>query len=564
MLVGLSAGMAAVILKSLVHYIHEAIVFKYQVRIEYYFYVLFPLVGILLTVFLVKRFLNGKLGRGTSNILHSLIKKSGILPKDQMYTHVLTSALTVGFGGSAGLESPMVTTGSAIGSNYARTYHLSYKDRVLLLASGAAAGIAAAFNSPIAGVLFALEVLLADVSISAFIPLIISAAMGALCSKIILQEGVLLSFHYLSPFDYTYTLYYAILGVLSGLVSVYYARTFTKIESLFEKSKLNLYSKALIGGLILAALILLFPSLFGEGYDSITDLSQQHADQLMINSLFTDFKNNEWVVLIFVGVVMMVKVVATAITIGSGGNGGNFAPALFVGAYLGYFFSRLVTMLGITRLPEGNFTIVAMSGMLSGIFYAPLTAIFLILEITGGYGLMIPLMIVSATSFTIVKYFETYSMDTKKLVKKGLVLSHSKDKSILASLKISSIIETDFHKVLPTTTLGELVEVVAHSKRNIFPVIDANNSLIGVIFLDNIREVMFKTALYDKVLAKELMRVPSTTVASDESMHAVMKKFDETGSWNLPVVDQGNYVGFISKSSIFSNYRKELIKSNIA
>ncbi|MBL7891436.1 MAG: chloride channel protein, partial [Bacteroidia bacterium] len=529
MLVGLTAGLAAVVLKTLVHFIHEAITHNYHFKFQYYLYIFFPLIGILLTVYSVKRFLHGKLGRGTANILHAIIKKSGILPKDQMYSHVITSALTVGFGGSAGLESPMVTTGSAIGSNYARTYHLTYKDRVLLLASGAAAGIAAAFNSPIAGVLFALEVLLADVSISAFIPLIISAAIGALCSKIILQEGILLSFHFLEPFNYRYVPFYALLGALAGLVSVYYSRTFTRIEKLLKPNKEHPYRKAITGGVILAGLILLFPSLFGEGYSSIISLSQMKAEQLMVNSLFSGYSTNEWFLLVFIGVVMMVKVVATSVTINSGGNGGNFAPSLFVGAYLGYFFSRLISMLGITKLPEGNFTIVAMAGILSGIFHAPLTAIFLIVEITGGYDLMIPLMIVSAISFTVAKYFEPFSMDAKKLAKKGHVLTHSKDKSILASLKISSIIETDFHKVMPDSKLRELVEVVAHSNRNIFPVVDAENHLLGVILLDNIREVMFKSELYDTVLAKELMRKPAATVTSDESMHAVMKKFDEAG-----------------------------------
>jgi CIC family chloride channel protein len=564
MLVGLTAGLAAIILKTLVHYIHDAITYDYHIPYQYYLYIFFPLIGILLTAYLVKRFLHGKLGRGTANILHAIIKKSAILPKDQMFTHIITSALTVGFGGSAGLESPMVTTGSAIGSNYARTYHLTYKDRVLLLASGAAAGIAAAFNSPIAGVLFALEVLLADVSMSAFIPLIIAAAIGALCSKIILKEGILLSFHYLQPFNYTFVPFYAILGALAGLVSVYYARTFTRIEDLLSPGKTNVYRKAIIGGVILSGLILLFPSLFGEGYSSITALSEMKADELMTNSLFSDYSHNEWFVLFFIGVVMMVKVVATSVTISSGGNGGNFAPALFVGAYLGYFFSRLITLLGITKLPSGNFTIVAMSGILSGIFHAPLTAIFLIVEITGGYELMIPLMIVSAISYTVVKYFEPYSMDAKKLAKKGHLLTHSKDKHILSSLKISAIIETEFHKVNPEANLGELVEVVAHSNRNLFPVVDAENHLVGIILLDNIREVMFKTALYDTVLVKELMRKPAATVSSDESMHAVMKKFDETGAWNLPVIDQDQYVGFISKSSVFTKYRKVLIKSNIA
>ena len=563
MLVGLTAGLAAVALKSIVNYIHRAIVYNYNIPFQYILYIFFPLIGLLTTVYVVQKVLKGKLGRGTANVLYSIAKKSAFLPKDQMYSHIFTSALTVGFGGSAGLESPIVTTGSAIGSNYARTYKLSYRDRVLLLACGASAGIAAAFNSPIAGVLFSLEVMLADVSISAFIPLIIAAAVGALCSNIILQEGELFAFHYIQPFNYHFTIYYIILGVLSGLVSVYYVRMYARVENLINPDKNRVYLKAIIGGLVLAVLILLFPTLFGEGYSSITALSEMNSEKLIQKSILQPLITNEWLLVLFIGILVFVKVVATSITISSGGNGGNFAPSLFVGAYLGYFFSRVIGMLGITKLPEGNFTIVAMSGILSGIFHAPLTAIFLIVEITGGYGLMIPLMIVSAISFTVVKYFEPYSMDDKKLAKKGHVMTQNKDKSILASLDVSSIIETDFHKVSPNSTLGELVEIIAHSSRNIFPVVNDQNQLVGIILLDNIREVMFKHELYETIYVKELMRSPAAKVTPKESMTSVMKKFDESGAWNLPVLSHNEYVGFVSKSSIFSKYRKVLVKTKI-
>ena len=563
MLVGLTAGLAAVALKSIVNYIHRAIVYNYNIPFQYILYIFFPLIGLLTTVYVVQKVLKGKLGRGTANVLYSIAKKSAFLPKDQMYSHIFTSALTVGFGGSAGLESPIVTTGSAIGSNYARTYKLSYRDRVLLLACGASAGIAAAFNSPIAGVLFSLEVMLADVSISAFIPLIIAAAVGALCSNIILQEGELFAFHYIQPFNFHFTIYYIILGVLSGLVSVYYVRMYARVENLINPDKNRVYLKAIIGGLVLAVLILLFPTLFGEGYSSITALSEMNSEKLIQKSILQPLITNEWLLVLFIGILVFVKVVATSITISSGGNGGNFAPSLFVGAYLGYFFSRVIGMLGITKLPEGNFTIVAMSGILSGIFHAPLTAIFLIVEITGGYGLMIPLMIVSAISFTVVKYFEPYSMDDKKLAKKGHVMTQNKDKSILASLDVSSIIETDFHKVSPNSTLGELVEIIGHSSRNIFPVVNDQNQLVGIILLDNIREVIFKHELYETIYVKELMRSPAAKVTPKESMTSVMKKFDESGAWNLPVLSHNEYVGFVSKSSIFSKYRKVLVKTKI-
>ncbi|HXC04661.1 MAG TPA: chloride channel protein [Bacteroidia bacterium] len=562
-LVGLSAGLAAVILKSLVHYIHYSITTDHHFPYQYYYYLAFPVIGLVLTTFIVQRFFKGKQGRGPANIIHSILRKSAILPKDQMYSQVLTSAITVGFGGSAGLESPMVTTGSAIGSNFGRTYHLHYKDRVLLLASGAAAGIAAAFDSPIAGVLFALEVLLTDVSITVFIPLIMAAATGALCSHIILQEGILLSFPKQQPFNSGNIPFYMILGILAGLVSVYYTRTYVKIEEFFKQRKGKPYQNALLGGIILSCLIMLFPTLFSEGYSGINSLAEGRPEDIIRNSALQGISSDPWFILIFIGLVMIVKVVATSVTINSGGNGGNFAPSLFTGAYLGYFFSRMINLTGLAKLPESNFTLVAMSGILSGIMHAPLTGIFLIAEITGGYNLMIPLMLVSATSFLIMKYFEPYSMEAKKLAKKGHVLTHDKDKSILSSLKAGTMIETGFHEVGPDTKLRELVDVVAHSSRNLFPVVNVNKELLGVITLDNIREIMFKTELYDSVFARDLMRMSPATLTPSESMHSVMKKFDETGAWNLPVILDGSYLGFISKTSVFTNYRQILKKSSL-
>ena len=561
-LVGITAGLAAVLLKTMVHYIHLGIVYNYHIRFQYYLYLIFPLTGILLTVYLVKRFLNGKLGKGTANILHAIVRKSAFLPRDQTYSHIITSAITVGLGGSAGLESPIVTTGSAIGSNYAKTYHLTYKDRVLLLACGASAGIAAAFNSPIAGVLFALEVLLVEVTISAFLPLIIAAAVGTLCSKIILKEGFLLSFSLQEPFDFHNVPFYILLGILAGFVSVYYTRTFIRIEKLFGAKKQKVYQKAIVGGLILAVLIFFFPPLFGEGYESIKALSGTGAQELLHRSILSKLGNNEWFVLFFIGAVMFIKVVAASITINGGGNGGNFAPSLFVGAYLGYFFSRLVNLCGISALPVSNFSIVAMAGILTGVFHAPLTGIFLIAEITGGYELMIPLMIVSAISYLVVKYLEPLSMEEKSLLKKGHVIIQNKDKSILSSLKMDKMIETDFQKVQPEATLRELTEIVAHSTRNIFPVVNSENHLVGIIYLDNIREIMFKSELYDTLQVERLMTNPAVTVSPNEHMHSVMKKFDSSNSWNLPVVEDRQYVGFVSKSSLLTKYRSRLIKTS--
>lgn len=558
-LVGLSAGLAAVVLKSFVFIIRQYFLEDYLLKFDYkYLYLILPLIGIGLTIIIVKYFFKNQFERGTTSILYTIAKKSSFLPFHQMYSHIITSGLTVGFGGSAGLESPIVSTGSAIGSNFAKTYKLSYKDRTLLLAAGAAGGIAGAFNAPIAGVLFALEVILVDISISAFIPLLIAAASGALLSKIILNESNLLFFKLKQPFDYHNVLLYIMLGLLAGLVSLYYVNFFDKVETKFSKIN-SRFSKWLIGGISLAILFALFPSLFGEGYQSIKALSESRAIDLFKDSLLISFINDKWILLIFITIALLLKAVATGLTLGSGGNGGNFAPSLFVGAYLGFVFAFFMSLLGFEDIPISNFTIVAMAGILSGVFHAPLTGIFLIAEITGGYELIIPLMIVSSISYVVVKYFHPESLDVKRLKEKGAVVSENKDTNILSKIDVKEMIETDFATIHFKATLRDIVETIKHSKRNTFPIVKKNNKLIGIIFLDNIREEMFNTEHYDTVTAKEVMRKPSTVIDSKEDIFSIMKKFEESGQWNLPVVENEIYIGFLSKSTILDKYRHELL-----
>ncbi len=560
-LVGVSAGIAAVILKlfvfSIKHYLVEGYLLKFNFK---YLYLILPFIGIGLTILIVKYFFKNQLNKGNSSILFAIAKKSSFLPFQQMYSHIITSALTVGFGGSAGLESPIVSTGAAIGSNFARTYKLSYKDRTLLLAAGAAGGIAGAFNAPIAGVLFALEVILVDISIGAFIPLLIAAACGALLSKIILNESNLLFFKLKTPFDYHNVPLYIILGLLAGVVSLYYVNFFDKIESKFKKIKSS-FKKWLIGGISLAFLFALFPSLFGEGYESIKALAEFRVSDLYKDSLIAGLINNNWIFLLFITVILLLKTVAVAITIGSGGNGGNFAPSLFVGAYLGFIFAMFLSLIGFENIKISNFTIVAMAGILSGVFHAPLTAIFLIAEITGGYELIIPLMMVSSISYLIVKFYHPESLDIRKLKEKGTVISDNKDTSILSKIDIASLIETDFATIHFKATLRDIVECFKHSKRNIFPVVKNNNKLLGIIYLDNVREEMFNAELYDKITATEVMRKPSTVINLNEDIFSIMKKFEESGHWNLPVVDNEIYVGFLSKSTILDKYRHELLET---
>jgi CIC family chloride channel protein len=559
-LVGLASGLAAVAVKYIVHSISRLVSFYSTNYEEFFLFALFPLLGILLTVFYMRFFLRGKLPRGSAEIVYSIAKKSSKLPAHQMYSHMITSALTVGFGGSMGLESPMVSTGSAIGANYGTAYRLSYKERTILLACGASAGIAAAFNSPIAGVLFAIEVLLADVSSAAFIPLIISAASGALLSKIILAEGITLSFSLQQPFNYHNTPYYMLLGILAGLVSLYYTRIYTWTEARMHGME-NIWLRALRGGLMLFILLIIFPPLFGEGYETIKQLAINNPGTLFQSSLIFSFIKTNGHLVAFLGLLVLVKPVAAAITIGSGGNGGNFAPALFVGAYLGFVFARLVNLTGITRLPESNFTLVAMAGILSGIFYAPLTAIFLIAEITGGYELMIPLMIVSALSLTVAHLFEPLSMDSKKL--SGMLRGSidTRDKFLLSKLDVSELIETNFAIIKPDYDMAALIKVISTSNRNIFPVVDDDKKLVGIVHLDKIRAVIFDAEHKQFRLVSDLMTTPAAVIQVQENLHQVLHKFEETKLWNLPVVKGEQYVGFLSKSSILARYRNELLES---
>lgn len=559
-LVGLTSGLAAVAVKYIVHTIEELIAFYSTSYEEFFLFALFPTVGILLTVFYVRYFLNGKLPKGNPEIVYSIAKKSSRISPSQTYSHMITSALTVGFGGSMGLESPMVSTGSAIGANFGSAYKLGYKERTILLACGASAGIAAAFNSPIAGVLFAIEVLLADVSSAAFIPLIISAACGALLSKIILEEGITLSFSLQQPFNYHFVPYYVLLGLVAGAISLYYARVYSWMEARIHQVE-NIWIRALTGGLLMFVILILFPPLFGEGYETIKRLAELKSGGLFENSILFSLIHTPVLHIVLLGLLIFIKPVAAAITIGSGGNGGNFAPALFVGAYVGFVFARVVNLMGFTSIPESNFTLVAMAGILSGIFYAPLTAIFLIAEITGGYELMIPLMIVSALSMTVTHIFEPLSMDSKKLSRMLRGSIDTRDKFLLSKLDVSELIETNFSTVKPEYDLEALIKVIAQSNRNIFPVVDDERKLIGIVYLDKIRSVIFNSAHHHDTTVRDLMISPSAVVEATENLHQVLLKFEDTKAWNLPVVDRGQYAGFLSKSSILTRYRNELMES---
>jgi len=561
--IGIVAGLAAVSLKESVHFIQKYLTINFKENIENYLYLSYPLIGILLTVLLSKYILKEKLGHGITDILYSISKKSSVVKKTKTFSRMLTSALTVGFGGSVGLEAPIVVTGSAIGSNIGRLVHLNYKQRTLLIGCGSAGAISAIFNSPIAGVIFSIEVILSEITINSFIPLLIASVCGALVSLTLLGDDVLFSFTLTDGFQAADTPFYIFLGIFTGLVSLYFTKVTNKVESVIHNVKGDV-SRALLGGVALGLLIFILPPLYGEGYDTIKLLLDGEQQKLLNNSLFFEEIDSVIFFIAFTAVVILIKPAATALTIGSGGSGGIFAPSLFIGGITGFLFAYLINQTGITSpLSTSNFTLVGMSGVLSGVLHAPLTGIFLIAEITSGYTLFVPLMLVSAISYSTISYFEKYSIYTKPLIEKGDLIYHDKDRQVLSLIDLKKIIERDLLTIKPDANLGELINLVRHSKRNIFPVVNDETELVGIITLDDIRVIMFDSESRKNIIVETLMHKPPAFVSSLENMESVMIKFEKTGAWNLPVIDDGHYIGFVSKSRIFNAYRKKLIRQQI-
>lgn len=557
-LVGCAAGAAGVVLKMLVHYIHYIITHKLHFSTQVIFYIVFPFLGIVLTTLIVIWFFKGQSRKGIPAILHEIAQNSSFIPPVKMYSQILQSAVTVGLGGSAGLESPIAVTGAAIGSNYARNYHLGYKERTLLLAAGATAGIAAAFNAPIAGMMFAFEILLTGVVFSDFLPLIVAAVCGSLLSKIILQEDVLFHFESRSPFNYHNVPFYIVLGVLCGLYARYFVVISQRVEHFFRHLNWSALQRAMLGGVVVSLLCVAAPPLFGEGYSSVKALANGDAAEIIRNSFFRYLPLQSWMILVFTGSICLLKAFATSITIQGGGNGGNFAPSLFAGGFLGYFFAMACMQLGISDIPVTNLVIVGMAGVMSGVMYAPLTAIFLIAESSSGYDLFIPLMIVSTIAFLIAKWFSPMSPEFKQLADEGKIFTREHDKNILSLLKMQELLETDVQQVRSDVWLRQLIDLIKTGNRNMIAVTDIQGQLEGIITLDDIRPIMFNPDLYDKVTVRELMKAPPAVVSPQDNIRDVIKKFDEAHVWNLPVVQDKKLMGFISKSSILSKYRKLL------
>lgn len=558
LLIGLFSGFSVVVIKNSVHLIKKLLTLSFVEEIHNYLFFLYPLVGLSLTLLFIKFVLRKPIGHGIPSALYAISQKNSIIKAYNMFASVIASAFTVGFGGSVGLEGPTVSTNAAIGSNVGQFFKLDYKTITLLVGCGAAGAMSGIFNAPIAALVFVLEVFMFDLTLASMIPFLMASVAAALSSRMMLGDEVLFDIVIKDRFITSDFPFYILLGVFTGLISVYFNKTFWWIEDLFEKIKLQRY-RLLIGGALLGVLIFFVPPLYGEGFETIVSLLNGDYKEVVNHSLFFDQKDNLLLIIGLIFVLVLLKVVASAITFGAGGVGGVFAPSLFMGASSGFVFAKFLNYLGFTNLSESNFTLVGMAGLIAGVLHAPLTALFLIAEITRGYELIIPLMITSAIAYLTSKYFVPHSVYNMQLAKRGELLTRHKDKAVLTLMKLHSEVEKDFNVLSPDLSLGEVVKVVAKSKRNLFPVVGEDGMLQGIITLDDIREIMFKPELYDEVYIQTLMTQPPTHVSSTDTMDEVMKKFTSTNAWNLPVIDDKKYVGFVSKSKLFNAYRKVLI-----
>lgn len=557
LLVGLSSGFAAIILKNIIHAAGLLLTENFTSSFESYQYLVYPGIGILITVLFIKYFVKADIGHGITKVLDSISNRKSLLKPHNMFTSMIASTITIGFGGSVGAEAPVVLTGSSIGSNIARYFRLNYRMITLLVGCGAAGAISGIFKAPFAGMLFAIEVLMLDLTMSSLLPLLISSASAATLAYFFMGSAYQFVFKFEQPFQLHNIHWYILLGIFCGIFSFLFTRGNLFIEGLLRKIN-NIYIKILTGAFILGILIFFFPSLWGEGYSSIDLILNNMGANILNNSLLISLKDNQIVFTIIILLIMLMKIIATSATSGSGGIGGIFAPTLFLGGFAGYFVSLVLNLNGF-HVSTQNFVLAGMAGMMSGVMHAPMTAIFLIAEITGGFGLVIPLMITVAVSYLTITPFEPHSIYHKRLALSGELITHNKDKAVLTLLKLKNLIETDLQTIKNDSTLRELVKVISKSKRNIFPVVDEENNFQGVILLDDIREIMFDIDLYDTTLVKDLITVPPAVISSTDKMDAVMKKFNDCNAWNLPVVRNMKYVGFVSKSTIFNAYRSELV-----
>ncbi len=557
LLVGIVSGLAAVLLKNMVHTTHMFFTERLQVDSGSLLFFVYPFIGIWLTSLFVRYFVREDISHGVTKVLYAISRRNSMIKPHNNYSSLVASTITIGFGGSVGTEATIVLTGASIGSNLARFFRMNYKVMTLMIGCGAAGAISGIFKAPIAGIVFTLEVLMLDLTMASLIPLMISAISSYVLVYFLMGDGMVLDFYVHDHFALANLPYYIILGIFCGFLSVYFIRMNIRIESWLTKIK-NRFKQVLVGGALLGLLIYLFPPLYGEGYTSLQDLLTDNADNILNNTYFFSLKDSIFMVILYVIGLVFVKVIATALTNGSGGVGGVFAPSLFTGGVGGFLVASLINLTGLVHVPVSYFVLAGMAGVMSGVMNSPLTAMFLIAEITGGYAMLVPLMITSVVAHLTGRGMEPHSIYARRLAMRGDLITHNKDKAVLTLMKLDKVIETDLKTVPIDASLGDLVKIVSRSSRNIFPVLDAGGGLLGIVLLDDIRKIMFNQDLYNTTFVRDYMTTPPTVVDTKDPMDVVMKKFEDTGAWNLPVIQDDKYIGFVSKAKIFNTYRRVL------
>ncbi|OUO53041.1 chloride channel protein [Parabacteroides sp. An277] len=560
-LVGICTAASAIILKNLIHWIQHLLSVNFDADQVNYLYLLYPVVGILLSGLFVKYVVRDDISHGVTKILYAISQRKSRIKLHNVWSSTVASSVTIGFGGSVGAEAPIVLTGAAIGSNLGRLFRMEQKTLMLLVGCGAAGAIAGIFKAPIAGLVFVIEVLMLDLTMTSVLPLLITSVTAATVSYIFTGTEAMFQFSQTEVFAIERIPYVILLGIFCGLVSLYFTRVMNWTEGKFRQYGTSFWRKFLMGGATLSLLIFIFPPLYGEGYDTIGFLLNGQFAGLMDNSMFYSLNDSYFGIIIFLGLILLMKVFASSATNGGGGCGGIFAPSLYLGCIAGFIFAHISNYFPFTMyLSEKNFALLGMAGVMSGVMHAPLTGVFLIAELTGGYDLFLPLMIVSIGSYITILMFEPHSLYSMRLAQKGELLTHHKDKAVLTLLSTDSIIERDFQTVSPEMTLGDMVKVIARSSRNVFPVVDERGVLLGIVLLDNIRNIMFRPELYNRFRVSKFMVSAPAKIVVNTPMEQIMQTFDDTKAWNLPVVDEtGRYMGFMSKSKIFNSYREVLV-----
>ena len=554
-IVGVFSGFAALLLKNLIHFVAGQLTDWIEMDSISYLFLVYPLVGILLTVLFVRFVIKDDISHGVSKILYSISRQGSRIKPHNTWSSMVASSLTIGLGGSVGAEAPIVLTGASIGSNLARLFRLNFKYVTLMIGCGAAGAIAGIFNAPIAGIVFTLEVLMLDLTMAFLIPLLISSVTATMLTHFFMGEDVLLRFTQIQPFALENVWFYILLGIFTGVVGIWFTRMTLFCEAKFKQIG-GWGTRMLIGGLVMGLLVFIFPPLWGEGYREIALIFNGQGTDLLHNSLFYNWKDNDYLLLLFLFGILIFKVIAMVATTGSGGVGGIFAPTLFMGGIAGYFFALLVTKILGIELPGNNFALAGMAGMMAAVMHAPLTGIFLAAELTQGYDLFVPLMVTATVAYVTIMRAEPYSIYTKRLAQKGDLLTHHKDKVALRMMNVRNLIESDFEVLRPDASLRDLVKAISVSHRNLYPVVDGNDVLHGMVKLDDVRTLIFEHDLYDKVQVKDLMYMPEFFISPNDNMEKVVEKFETSGRYNLAVIDDGKYLGYISRAVAFSKYRK--------